>query len=119
RKANAIRKGESLGSWLYGVAYHAALKARAANARRRAREKQVEDMPHPEVAPAEAQDWRSVLDRELERLAEKYRAPVVLCDLEGRSRREVARQLGLCENTLSSRLARARRLLASGWRGAG
>jgi RNA polymerase sigma factor (sigma-70 family) len=112
RKAGSVRKGESLGSFLYGVAYHAALKAQAANARRRTKERQVEDMPHPEVAPPEAQDWRCVLDRELERLPEKYRAPVVLCDLECRSRREAARQLGLCEGTLSSRLATARRMLA-------
>ncbi len=112
RKAAAIRKRESLGSWLYGVAYHAALKARAANLRRRAWERQVEDMPHPEVAPPEAQDWRPLLDRELDRLPEKYRAPIVLCDLECRSRREAARQLGLCEGTLSSRLATGRRMLA-------
>jgi RNA polymerase sigma factor (sigma-70 family) len=112
RKACSIRKRESLGSWLYGVAYHAALKAQAANVRRRTRERQVEDMPHPEVAPPEAQDWRALLDRELERLPEKYRAPIVLCDLECRSRREAARQLGLCEGTLSSRLGAGRRMLA-------
>jgi RNA polymerase sigma factor (sigma-70 family) len=112
RKAATIRKRESLASWLYGVAYHAAVKAQAANVRRRARERQVKNMPHPEAAPVEAQDWRPVLDRELNRLPEKYRAALVLCDLECRSRREAARQLGLCEGTLSSRLAAARRMLA-------
>src|SRR5439155_3224818 len=45
-------------------------------------------------------------------LPEKYRVPVVLCDLEGRSRRDVARQLRLPEGTLSSRLATARKRLA-------
>jgi hypothetical protein len=69
-------------------------------------------MPDPAVAPPEAQDWRPVLDRELSRLSEKYRAAVVLCDLEGKTRREAARQLGLPEGTLSSRLTAARRLLA-------
>ncbi|HEY7158768.1 MAG TPA: sigma factor-like helix-turn-helix DNA-binding protein, partial [Gemmataceae bacterium] len=103
---------ESVGSWLYAVAYRTALEARAVNARRRRRERQVEDMPHPEVMPSEAQDWRPWLDHELNRLPEKYRAAIVACDLEGRSRKEAARLLGLAEGTVSSRLARGRRLLA-------
>jgi hypothetical protein len=97
---------------LYGVAYRTALTARAVNRRRQAREKQVEVMPHPEVTPVDVPDWRPWLDRELSRLPEKYRTPVILCDLEGRTRREVARHLCLHEGTLSSRLATARRMLA-------
>ncbi|HZY83618.1 MAG TPA: sigma factor-like helix-turn-helix DNA-binding protein [Gemmataceae bacterium] len=69
-------------------------------------------MPQHGVAPAEPQDWRPLLDRELTALPDKYRAAVALCDLEGKPRREAARQLGLSEGTLSSRLARARCLLA-------
>jgi RNA polymerase sigma factor (sigma-70 family) len=111
RKASAVKR-ESVGSWLYAVAYRTALEARAVNARRRRRERQVEDMPHPEVMPSEAQDWRPWLDHELNRLPEKYRAAIVACDLEGRSRKEAARLLGLAEGTVSSRLARGRRLLA-------
>jgi RNA polymerase sigma factor (sigma-70 family) len=111
RKAASVR-GDALAGWLYTVARRTALEARAADARRRSRERQVADMPQPEVAPAEPQDWRPLLDRELALLREDYRAAVVLCDLEGRSRREAARQLGLPEGTLSSRLARARALLA-------
>lgn len=111
RKASAV-KSESVGGWLYAVAYRTSLEARALNARRRRRERQVEDMPHPEVMPAESQDWRSWLDRELNRLPEKYRAAIVACDLEGRSRKEAARLLGLAEGTVSSRLARGRCLLA-------
>jgi RNA polymerase sigma factor (sigma-70 family) len=112
RKAASVVKREALASFLYGVAYRTALRARARVAKRQAAERQVEHMPHPAVASPEAQDWRPVLDRELELLPEKYRAPVVVCDLEGKTRREAARQLGLSEGTLSSRLARARRLLA-------
>jgi RNA polymerase sigma factor (sigma-70 family) len=112
RKAASVVKRESLGCWLYQVAYHTALQARAASARRRARETPMRDVPHPEVAPAEADDWRPLLDRELCRLPEKYRAAVILCDLEGQSRREAARQLGVPEGTVSSRLAAAHKRLA-------
>jgi RNA polymerase sigma factor (sigma-70 family) len=113
RKAASVVKRDSVGSWLYAVAYRTALEARAVLARRRQREWQVEEMPHPEVAPVDVQDWRPLLDRELARLPEKYRAAVVLYHLEGRGHREAARQLGLPEGTLSSRLTKARRLLAA------
>jgi RNA polymerase sigma factor (sigma-70 family) len=111
-KAASVVKRESVGSFLYGVAYRTALEAKVINTRRRARERQVEEMPHPEVTHADLTDWRPWLDRELSRLPEKYRTAVILCDLEGRSRKEAARQLRVPEGTLSSRLATARRLLA-------
>ncbi len=112
RKANAIGRRELVGNWLYGVAYRAALEVKAA--RRRVRERQVSAMPEPEaVARAEVwPDLRPVLDQELNRLPDKYRVAVVLCDLEGRTRREVARQLGVPEGTLSGRLTTGRRMLA-------
>jgi RNA polymerase sigma factor (sigma-70 family) len=112
RKAATIRRRDLLGSWLYGTAYRAALEARTA--RRRLRERQVGAMPEP-VAPAAAHGWddaRPVLDEELSRLPERYRVPVVLCDLEGLTRRDAARQLGVPEGTLSGRLTTARRKLA-------
>ncbi|HEY7425733.1 MAG TPA: sigma-70 family RNA polymerase sigma factor [Gemmataceae bacterium] len=112
RKAASVAHRQAVASWLYRVSYRIALEARAINERRKAREKQVEDMPHPQVLPAEVQDWRPWLDHELNRLPEKYRTAIILCDLEGRSRREAARQLEVPEGTLSSRLATARRLLA-------
>jgi RNA polymerase sigma factor (sigma-70 family) len=112
RKATAVVKRESVGSFLYGIAYRIALEAKAINDRRKRRERQMEEMPHPEVFPAEAQDWLPWLDHELNLLPEHYRAVIVACDLEGRSRKEAARLLGLSEETISSRLARGRCLLA-------
>ncbi|HJZ93203.1 MAG TPA: sigma-70 family RNA polymerase sigma factor [Gemmataceae bacterium] len=113
RKATSIVPRELVGNWLYGVAYRTALEARARNARRRAREKQVRDMPdHAVESEAAWPELEPLLDRELSRLPEKYRAPVVLCELQGRSRSDAARQLNLPEGTLSSRLATARRMLA-------
>jgi polysaccharide biosynthesis/export protein len=112
RKAASIVPRERVGNWLYGVAHRTALKARGEAARRRAREQQVKDVPRRE--PAEEFWWelRPLLDAELHRLPDNYRAAVVLCDLEGKSRKEAARQLGWAEGTLSGRLARARGLLA-------
>src|SRR5262249_46705513 len=112
RKASSIGQRELLGNWLYGAAYRAALEAKAA--RRRVKERQVSAMPEPE-APAQPEvslDLRPVLDQELSRLPDKSRVPVVLCDLEGRTRRDVARHLDIPAGTLSGRLTTARRLLA-------
>jgi RNA polymerase sigma factor (sigma-70 family) len=120
RRAASLVRPELVGNFLYGVAYRTALEARTKAARRRAKEKQVKDMPHPAVQPEDAwRDLQPVLDQELSRLPDKYRVPLVLCDLEGRSRKEVAGQLGIPEGTLSSRLATARRVLAGRLAGRG
>jgi RNA polymerase sigma factor (sigma-70 family) len=112
RKAGSVLRREALASFLYGVAYRTALRARSRATQRRMTERQVEAMPEREVAPPPLHDWQPLLDHELQRLPAKYRAPVLLCDLEGKTRREAARVLGLSEGTLSSRLSRARRMLA-------
>jgi RNA polymerase sigma factor (sigma-70 family) len=112
KKAASLVVGESLGCWLYGVAYRTAAQARTLGARRRSRERPMNDMPHPEVLPAEPRDWLPLLDAELSRLPEKYRAAIVLCDLEGRTRKDAARLLKVPEGTLSSRLAAGRQMLA-------
>ena len=114
RKAAAIRPRELVGNWLWGVAYRTALKARAMNMRRRTRERLVSEMARSDDGH---EDWVSEellrrLDETLGRLPEAYREPVVLCELEGRSRKEVARTLGLPEGTLSWRLAQAKKMLA-------
>jgi RNA polymerase sigma factor (sigma-70 family) len=113
RKAASVRPREMVGPWLYGVACRTAMKARTENAARRMRERQVCEMPQPQLSrDADDGELFPLLDQELNRLPERYWVPVVLCDLEGRSRREAAARLGCPEGTLSSRLARARELLA-------
>jgi RNA polymerase sigma factor (sigma-70 family) len=114
RKAKSVLKREALGGWLYTVAFRTALEARAGNLRRRKMEVPMPDLPEPEYKPAVGRrDWQALLDQELNLLPKKYRTLVILCDLEGKTRKVVARQLKLNEGTLSSRLARARRMLAT------
>ncbi len=112
QKARSVVSRESISSWLYKVAYRIALKLRARNSRRQQREKQVNVMPDPHTTPAVVADWEVVLDEELNRLPAKYREPLILCDLEGRTGKEAERQLHLKPGTLSSRLTAGRRLLA-------
>ncbi|HLJ93822.1 MAG TPA: RNA polymerase sigma factor, partial [Gemmataceae bacterium] len=105
RNAGSIRKPEALASWLHGVAYRTAMNARKAAIRRRTHEGKAKTLPSPnppwDIAWKEVQ---SILDEEIERLPEKYRAPFVLCFWEGQSRAAAARQLGLKEGTVWSRL---------------
>jgi RNA polymerase sigma factor (sigma-70 family) len=111
RNAAAVRKVEALASWLHGAAYRIALRARRDTARRRARERRATAMPlrdRPDLGWSEVQ---AILDEEVQRLAPKYRAPVVLCYLAGKSGPEAARELGLKEGTLWSRLSHARKQL--------
>ncbi len=113
RKAASIVPREMVANWLYGVARQTALKARAMAARRKKRERQVTEMPQPAAGePDHGHDLQPLLDRELSRLPDKYRSVVVLCDLESKTRKEAARQLGVPEGTVAGRLARARARLA-------
>jgi RNA polymerase sigma factor (sigma-70 family) len=115
RKAASVLPREMVANWLYGVAHRVALHSRRTTARRRSRERQVTPMPEPGVAEQEPwHDLLPLLDQELARLPDKYRVAIVLCDLEGKTRKEAARQLGCPEGTLAARLARGRVLLAKG-----
>jgi RNA polymerase sigma factor (sigma-70 family) len=109
-KASSILRRETVANWLYGVAYRTAQKARAAAARRRVKEKH---MARPEAFDETGwQDLRPLLDQALNSLPDKYREPLILCDLQGVTRKSAAHQLGWSEGTLSGRLSRARELLA-------
>ncbi len=113
RKAASVMPRHMVANWLYGVAHQTALNARASAARRRARERQVTEMPEP--ASPEQNLWRDlqpILDQELSRLPAKYRSAIVLCDLEGKTRKDAASQFGVPEGTLSGWLTRGRAMLA-------
>jgi RNA polymerase sigma factor (sigma-70 family) len=114
RKASSIRKRESVGPWLHGVAQRVALEARGVAARR--------ELPapvHPEVSGVDNHDdlerdeLHAALQEELGRLPEKYRAPLVLCYIEGLPHESVARQLGWPLGTVRVRIARGRDLLGA------
>jgi RNA polymerase sigma factor (sigma-70 family) len=112
-KAQRLRRPELLANWLYGVAYRTALHARQRAARRSEREREAVAMSSdPAGDPSvESRELRRVLDEELLRLPDKYRAPLVLCYLEGKTNEEAARQLGWPSGSMSYRLARGRELL--------
>lgn len=113
RKAASIVPRDRIANWLYGVAQLTAMKARAMTVRRKAREKQVKDMPEPALAEeGSGEDLLPLLDQELSRLPDKYRSAIVLCDLEGKTYKEAARLLGCPEGTLAARLTRGRAMLA-------
>lgn len=114
RKAATLDGCDALAGWLHGVAFNIARKLRHMNAQRKARERRPQpqsDSPDPELLAA--------LDEELDHLPEKYRTVIVLCDLEGLTRKEAAHQLGCPEGTVAGRLARARSRLAAQLAGRG
>jgi RNA polymerase sigma factor (sigma-70 family) len=114
RKAGSIRDRRVLGRWLYEVAYRIAVRARVNAQRRRSHERQGAEMSAtvPEFDAAWS-ELRPVLHDEISRLPEKYRTPVILCYLEGKTNEEVAQQLKWPVGTVKGRLARAREMLRS------
>ena len=113
RRSGMIAPRDMAANWLHGVAVRTAQKARTQAAKIRTRELRAVLPVDSQSAPHEAEfDMRESLDRELARLPEKYRTPIVLCELEGKSHKEAARLLRWPEGTLSVRLMRAKKLLA-------
>jgi RNA polymerase sigma factor (sigma-70 family) len=111
RKAADVPR-QAVANWLYGVARQTAVRLRATVAKRGRRETQVVNMPEPTAAEARDAELQAVVDGEVSRLPHHYRGVIVLCDLEGMTRKEAARQLGIPAGSVASRLARARALLA-------
>ena len=112
RKAEAVRPPERLPQWLYGVAYRVSQRARAMAARRAKRERTNAAMPDVGRSDHENDDLAAVIDEAIAVLSGPLRDAVILCELKGMNRKDAARQLGIAEGTLSSRLASARRKLA-------
>jgi RNA polymerase sigma factor (sigma-70 family) len=111
RKACSIRKKASLASWLHGVAYRTARKARAQFAARQKHEARVPARPPCEPDDLSWREVRQLLHEEVSGLPERYRAPLVLCYLEGATQEAAAIQLHLAKSTLRERLERGRTLL--------
>ncbi len=112
RKAHTIGKRELLSNWLYGVASRTALKARTSAVRRRRHELKAAGMnPEAFSEDPDRHDLAALLHEEINRLPEHHQAPVVLCDLEGLSYARAAGCIGVSEDVLRGRLARARRVL--------
>ena len=115
RRARALDGRGPLGGWLHTVAYRIALNARAEADRRGEHERRAASMAM--VSPREEAGWEEVwpvLDEELQRLPEKYRLPLVLCYLQGKTNVEAAAELGWPAGSMSRRLSRARELLRTG-----
>ncbi len=112
RKAHSISRRDSVASWLYKVTYRLAVKVRARAANRAGDEPLVESLPVPERPDAPlAADLRPVLDDALSRLPEKYRVPLVLHYLEGKTVQQAAEEIGCPPGTVSGRLNRAREFM--------
>jgi len=121
RRAADVYPPEAVRGWLYGVAVRTAREARTVTARRRSREQPVPVVPDrpAEVAEPTDGDALRILDEVIAGLPEHLRAALVLCELEGASRKQASDRLGVPEGTLSSRLAKARKLLAGRLRARG
>jgi RNA polymerase sigma factor (sigma-70 family) len=112
RKAGSIRKRESVGSWLHGVAYRLAVEAKAQRSCRQTHTRRASEMCQKRTHREESwQELEEALDLALAQLPEKYRQAIVLCCLEGKTQEEAAGQLDCPLGTVRSRLARGRELL--------
>ena len=112
RKAASIRPRSMVGNWLYGVAHSTALKARAMSTKRTTKEREAAQRSRPEKLSEDWQRLPDLLDQELQGLPARYRSAIVLCELEGKTIKEAARQLDCPIGTVGTRLSRGRSILA-------
>ncbi len=120
RKAPGIREPDALGGWLRGVAYRVAVRARRRAVRRRETEKVRAEMSRDHAGgsvPGDSVELRELVGKELERLPDSYRQPLILCYLDGLTHQEAARKLGWPVGTVKVRLVRGRRMLRDRLRG--
>ncbi len=108
RRSRSVRKADSIASWLHGVAYRVASSARLAAIRRRKHEHGAAEAARRTVRVEEMDDLGPLLHSAIDRLPERYRAPLVLCHLEGLTHEQAAEQLGWPVGTIKSRMARGR-----------
>jgi zinc protease len=116
KKAGSIRDRDVLGTWLYGVARRVAVRAQANARRRQAQERtglEQIDVRDDHKSPLESNEIRAIVDAELERLPQRYRAPLILCEIEGRTHEQAAVEIGCPVGTIKSRLSRGRERLRS------
>jgi membrane fusion protein, multidrug efflux system len=114
RKAGSLWVQDSLAPWLHQAAYRAAAHDRSATIRRRSHERAAAALRPESVAPphhANDDDLETIIHEEIDRLPDRFRVAVVLCDLEGRTHEQAARHLGCAVGTVKSRLARGRKRL--------
>jgi RNA polymerase sigma factor (sigma-70 family) len=117
RRASAIRRREAVGGWLHAVARRLAIKLKLSDHARRAREQAASDQaasvrgPDDLLTQVAWREIRTALDEELGQMPEKYRLPLVICYLEGKTHEEAADELGWPSGSMSKRLARAGELL--------
>ena len=105
-KARTIRGRGAMGGWLHRVAYRIAVGLSADAARLRNRERLVGDLVVQDQARDDSRDdWRAILHEEVARLSDRYRLPVLLCDLEGKTHAQAAVELKWGEATVRRRLA--------------
>ncbi|WP_165234168.1 sigma-70 family RNA polymerase sigma factor [Aquisphaera insulae] len=112
-RAGAIRKRESLGPWLHGVALRASRRAWSHLVSRRERSLGTASLPAGtlDADPLEVAELRASLDEEIARLPSAYRRAVILCYVQGKTQEDAATELGWTKGTVSGRLARAKDIL--------